>query len=102
MIAFSNQILLVFSLYHLCCIILTTEKQIIAFKEGTFAPPALPTERQEGHLLPPAPSPVCLAAIINQLQNDHFKRMVRNECFPREQTTVVSILKFEAIYLTKI
>ena len=68
-----------FSLYDLCCIILTTEMQIIAFKKGTFAPPALPTGRHEGCLLPLPPSPVCLAAIINQLQNDHFKRMVRNE-----------------------
>ena len=48
----SNQILLVFSLYDLRCIILTTGKQIIAFKKGTFAPPAPPTERQEGRLLP--------------------------------------------------
>ena len=52
MIAFSYQILLVFSLYDLSCIILTTGKQIIAFEKGTFAPP---TERQEGRLLPPAP-----------------------------------------------
>ena len=56
MIVFSNQILLAFSLYDLSCIILTTGKQIIAFKKGTFAPPAPPTERQEGRLLPPAPS----------------------------------------------
>ena len=55
MIVFSNQILLTFSSYDLCCIILTIRKQIIAFKKGTFAPPAPPTERQEGRLLPPAP-----------------------------------------------
>ena len=55
MIAFSNQILLVFSLYDLRCIILTIGKQIIAFQMGTFAPPALPTQRQEGRLLPSAP-----------------------------------------------
>ena len=55
MIVFSNQILLAFSLYDLRCIILTIRKQIIAFKKGTFAPPAPPTERQEGRLLPPAP-----------------------------------------------
>ena len=52
---FSNQILLAFSLYDLHCIILTIRKQIIAFKKGTFAPPAPPTEKQEGRLLPPAP-----------------------------------------------
>ena len=33
----------------------TIGKQIIAFKKGTFAPPAPPTERQEGRLLPPDP-----------------------------------------------
>ena len=55
MIAFSNQTLLVFSLYDLCCIILTIGKQIIAFTKGHFAPPAPPTERQEGRLLPSAP-----------------------------------------------
>ena len=63
MIAFSNQILLAFSLYDLRCIILTIRNQIIAFKKGTFAPPAPPTERQEGRLLPPAPLsgvPVCV------------------------------------------
>ena len=62
MIVFSNQILLAFSLYDLLCIILIIRKQIIAFKKGTFAPPAPPTARQEGHLLPPAPRsgvPVC-------------------------------------------
>ena len=52
---FSNQILLAFSLYDLRCIILTIRKQIIACKKGTFAPPAPPTEKQEGRLLPPAP-----------------------------------------------
>ena len=55
MIVFSNQILIAFSLYEHRCIILTTGKQIIAFKRGTFAPPAPPTERQEGRMLPPAP-----------------------------------------------
>ena len=55
MIVFSYKILLAFSLYDLRCIILTIRKQIIAFKKGTFAPPAPPTERQEGRLLPPAP-----------------------------------------------
>ena len=55
MIVFSNQLLLAFSLYDLRCIILTIRKQIIAFKKGTFAPPAPPTERQEGRLLPPVP-----------------------------------------------
>ena len=55
MIVFSNKILLAFSLYDLRCIILTIKKQIIAIKKGTFAPPAPPTERQEGCLLPPAP-----------------------------------------------
>ena len=55
MIVFSNQILLAFSLYDLRCIILTIRKQIIAFKKGTFARPAPPTERQEGRLLPPVP-----------------------------------------------
>ena len=42
-IVFSNQILLAF------------RKQIIALKKGIFAPPAPPSERQEGRLLPPAP-----------------------------------------------
>ena len=55
MIVFSNQILLVFSLYDLRCIILTIGKQIIAFKKGTFAPPAPPSERLEGRLLPLPP-----------------------------------------------
>ena len=55
MIVFSNQILLDFSLYDLRRIILAIRKQIIAFKKGIFAPPAPPTERQEGRLLPPAP-----------------------------------------------
>ena len=54
MIVFFNQILLVFSLYDLRCIILTIGKQIIAFKKGTFAPPAPPTERQEERILSPA------------------------------------------------
>ena len=54
MIVFFNQILLVFSLDDLRCIILTIGKQIIAFEKGTFAPPAPPTERQEGRM-PPAP-----------------------------------------------
>ena len=49
-----------FSLYDRRCIILTIRKQIIAFKKGTFAPPAPPTERQEGRLLPLPPSPACL------------------------------------------
>ena len=52
MIVFSDQTLLAFSLHDLCCIILTIRKQIIAFKKGTFASPAPPTERQEGCLLP--------------------------------------------------
>ena len=60
MIVFSNQILLAFSLYDLRCIILTSRKQIMAFKKGTFVLPAPPTEKQEGRLLPPAPSPACL------------------------------------------
>ena len=55
MIAFSNQILLVSSLYDLRCIILKIGKQIIAFKKGTFAPAAPPTQKQEGCLLLPAP-----------------------------------------------
>ena len=50
MIVFSDQILLAFSLYDLRCIILASRKQIIAFKNGTFAPPAPPSERQEGRL----------------------------------------------------
>ena len=62
MIVFSNQILIAFSLYDLRCIILTIRKQIIAFKKGTFAPPAPPTQRQEGRLLPLPPSPACLRA----------------------------------------
>ena len=41
-----------FCLYDLRCIILTIRKQIIAFKKGTFAPPAPLSERQEGRLLP--------------------------------------------------
>ena len=53
--------ILAFSLYDLRCIILTIRKQIIAFKKGTLAPPAPPTERQEGRLLPPVPSPACLS-----------------------------------------
>ena len=57
----SNQILLAFSLYDLCCIILTIEKQIITFEKGTFAPPASPTEEQEGCQLPYPLSPACLA-----------------------------------------
>ena len=57
MVAFSNQILLAFSFYDLCCIILTIQKQIIGFKKDTFAPPAPATERQEGRL---PPSPACL------------------------------------------
>ena len=68
MIVFSNQILLAFSLYDLRCIILTIRKQIIAFKKGTFAPPAPPSERQEGRLLPPAPPlsgvPVYVVALL--------------------------------------
>ena len=63
MIVFSNQILLVFSLYDLCCVILTTGKQVIAFKKGTFAPLAPPTQRQEGRLLPLPPSPACLGKL---------------------------------------
>ena len=43
-----------FSLYDLCCIILTIRKQIIAFKKGTFAPLLLQLKGR-GSLLPPAP-----------------------------------------------
>ena len=60
MIVFSNQRLLAFSLYDLHSVILTIRKQIIAFKKGSFAPPAPPTERQAGCLLP---SPACLGFI---------------------------------------
>ena len=63
MIVFSNQTLLAFRLYDLRCIILTTGKQIVVFKKGTSAPPAPPTERQEGRLLPLPPSPACLTTV---------------------------------------
>ena len=85
MIVFSNQILLDFSLYVLRCIILTISKQIIAFKKGTFAPPAPSTERQEGRLLPPAPLsgvPVCDRTLNRQVNHVHERalRFAYNDC----------------------
>ena len=82
MIVFSKQILLAFNLYDLRCIILTIRKQIIAFKKGTFAPPAPPTERQEGRLLPPAPlcgvpGQVCVTGVVKLPWRNHEVQNLR-------------------------
>ena len=37
---FSNQILLIHSLFDIRCTMITFGKQVIVFKKGTFAPPA--------------------------------------------------------------
>ena len=60
------------------CIILTITKQIIAFKKGPFAPPAPPTERQEGACSPcrplfSVPGGTCSGYMI---QHFHWKAAV--------------------------
>ena len=51
----SNHILLVYIAYLISSLSYQCLKVLLHFKQGSFAPPALLNERQEGCLLPSAP-----------------------------------------------
>ena len=84
MIVYSNQILLVFSFYNLCCIILTIGKQIIPFKKALLLP-LLPQLKGRWGTLPPSPACLTVATdfsiyLLLCIISLHMKTILQKPC----------------------